>query len=142
MEANASEIKQKQEESETQNKSDVINIEDLLDDEGHKNRILVTMPESAGDVLMINSLIENIKKTYPDKNIYVATKNQFHSMIDDNPFVYKIIPYSMKFDNSLFLEGRAESPSYFEIAFLAHLPTQRSIQYIHNGSDKIQFFNK
>ena len=121
---------------------DLININDLLGDEGPDNRLLVTMPESAGDVLMVNSLIENIKKTYPDKNIYVAIKNQFHSMINDNPFVHKIIPYSAKFDDLLFLEGQGEKYGYFKIAFLAHIPTQRKIQYIHNGCDKIQFFEK
>ena len=134
--------KEPKKKNESSKENNPIKIEDLLGDEGPKKRILVTMPESAGDVLMVNSLIENIKETYPDKNIYVSTKNEFHSMINDNPFVYKIIPYSTKFDDSLFLEGFGKESGFFEIAFLAHIPTQRKIQYIHNGSDKIQFFKK
>ena len=134
--------KKSEKKNESSKENNQTKIEDLLGDEGPKNRILVTMPESAGDVLMINSLIENIKETYPDKNIYVSTKNEYHSIINDNPFVYKIIPYSTKFDDSLFLEGTGKESGFFEIAFLAHIPTQRKIQYVHNGSDKIQFFKK
>ena len=63
-------------------------------------------------------------------------------MIDDNPFVYKIIPYSQKFDNLHFLEGKGANNGYFEIAFLPHLLTQRLHAYHHNGSDKIQFFTE
>ena len=48
-----------------------INLEDALGDEGPEKRIAVVLPESAGDLLILNSLMENLKSLYPDKNIYV-----------------------------------------------------------------------
>ena len=119
-----------------------ININSFLDDEGQKNRLIIVIPESAGDVLMVNALVKNIKKTYPDKNIYISTKSQFSNLINDNPYVHKIIPYSTSFDNLYFLEGIGQKNGFFEIAFLPFIGSQRLASYTHNGSDKIQFFNK
>ena len=42
-------------------------------------------------------------------------------------------------ENSLWLEGAGEHNGFFEIAFLPHIGTQKSINYIHNGKDVIQF---
>ena len=42
------------------------------DDKG--KRVLMVMPESAGDVLMLSSLFPSFKKVYPDYNLYIATK--------------------------------------------------------------------
>ena len=46
-----------------------ITLDDILGDEGQENRLAIVMPDSAGDVLMINSLIHNVKRLYPDKKI-------------------------------------------------------------------------
>ena len=46
-------------------------LDKLLGDEGQENRIAIVIPDSAGDVLMVNSLIHNLKQLYPDKKIYV-----------------------------------------------------------------------
>ena len=42
-------------------------------------------------------------------------------------------------DNLLWLEGHADHQGYFEIAFLPHIGTQRLLNYLHNGKDKIEF---
>ena len=114
-------------------------IEDLLDDEGPDKRIAVVMPESAGDVLMINSLMSNLKSMYPDHNIYIATKKQFYPLIEDNPYIHKVIPYSKSMDNIHFMEGQGNNLGYFNICYLPYAGTQRFITYPHNGNDKNQF---
>lgn len=121
-------------------KNKMIKVTDLLDDEGSENRLLIVIPQSAGDILMVNGLIKNIKDVYPDKNIYVSTNMEFVSMLDDNPYIHKIIPYSERFENTFFLEGRGEEKGFFEIAFLPHTTTQKTGNYVHNGKDKIKFF--
>jgi len=121
-------------------KNKMVKMTELVDDEGAENRLLIVMPHSAGDVLMVNSLVKNIKDTYPDKNIYVSTNMDFLSMLDDNPYIHKIIPYSKKFENVFFLEGRGEEEGFFEIAFLPHTTTQKTGNYVHNGKDKINYF--
>jgi glycosyltransferase involved in cell wall biosynthesis len=113
-----------------------INIEDVLD-EG--SRIAVIMPESAGDVLWLNSLMDNLKKLYPHHDIYVFTKSKFFDYIEDHPAVYKILPYSQEIDNLHFLEGKQDHEGFFDIAFLPHYGTQRFHNYQHNGIDRTQF---
>jgi hypothetical protein len=118
-----------------ENKNTVVNLEDLLDD---GQRIAVVMPESGGDVLWINSLMDNLKKLYPSHDIYVFTKPQFFDYIEDHPMVHKVLPYSSEIDNAHFLEGRLNHNGFFDIAFQPHYGTQRFVAYHHNGLDKTQ----
>ena len=115
-----------------------VHFKDFLDGE-KSNRIAVVIPESAGDVLMVNALLTNLKKTYPDKQIYVITKKEFFPLIDAHPAIYKMINYQDGLDNLLFLEGQGEHEGFFECAFLPFVGTQRFLNYMHNGKDKIQF---
>ena len=112
------------------------NLEDLLDD---GNRIAIIMPESAGDVLSINSLMDNLKKLYPEHDIYIFTKPEFYDYIEDHPSIHKVLPYSTGLDNLHFLEGKSNHKGYFDMAFLPHYGTQRFHNYHHNGLDKTQF---
>jgi len=117
----------------------LLGLEDLLGDEGAGKRIAVVLPESAGDILILNSLMSNLKSLYPDKNIYVFTKPEYYQMIEDNPSVHKLLPYQQNVENLLFLEGRGNHQGYFEMAFLPNIGTQRHLNYLHNGKDKTQF---
>jgi glycosyltransferase involved in cell wall biosynthesis len=123
------------------NKSD-FKIKSFLDGEKPENRLLIVIPESAGDVLMINSLLKNIKTMYPKKNIYVATKKEFFPMIEDNTYLHKVVPYSPELESSGKMEGVYKDKGLFSICFLPHIKTQRFGNYTHNGLDKIQFFQK
>jgi glycosyltransferase involved in cell wall biosynthesis len=114
-------------------------LDDVLADTKQEDRLAIVMPDSAGDVLMINSLIHNVKKLYPDKKIYVFTKPQYFHMIDDNPDLEKVLPYQPEIDNCYVLEGRGDNQGYFDIAFFPHATTQRTYSYTHNGKDKTQF---
>jgi len=113
-----------------------LNLEDLLD-EGKK--IAVIMPESAGDILWLNSLMTNLKKSYPSYDIYVFTNPKFFDYIEDHPEVHKVLPYSKEIDNLHFLEGKGMHEGLFDLAFLPHYGTQRFHNYHHNGIDKTQF---
>ena len=117
-------------------KSEGLDLNDLLDD---GKRIAVVIPESAKDVLLVNSLMDNIKKIHPDFDIYVFTKPEFFDYIEDNPAVHKMLPYSTQIDDPYFLEGRGGHEGFFDIAFFPHYGTQRLHNHIHNGLDKTQF---
>ncbi len=114
-------------------------LEDFLKDVPLKDRIAVVLPRSAGDVLMANSLMENLHNLYPTKKIFFVTQPEFYDLINDNPFVYKVIPYSDSLDNMYVLEGRGNHEGLFDIAFLPHCMTQKTYSYNHNGKDKTQF---
>jgi len=115
---------------------------ELLDSDDEGKRLLYCMPESIGDVYLSTSLFESIKETYPEYNLYVATKKENFEILDGNPYVHKVIEYVPQMDNLFWLEGIGGHKGYFQIAFLPHIGTQRMIDYVHNGLDKIAFDNK
>jgi glycosyltransferase involved in cell wall biosynthesis len=122
-----------------QSKKATPKLQDFLKDVPLKDRIAVVLPRSAGDVLMANSLMENLHNLYPDKKIFFVTQPEFYDLINDNPFVHKVIPYSDSLDNMYVLEGRGDHEGLFDIAFLPHCMTQKTYSYNHNGKDKTQF---
>jgi len=115
------------------------NLEDLLSDTPREKRIGVLIPGSGGDVLWINSLLDNLKNLYPDHYIYVLTNPLFFPLIEDHPNVHKTLSYQENIDNLLTLEGQGSHSGYFDIAFLPHIGTQKIFNYQHNGKDKTQF---
>ena len=121
------------------NKPKSIEFKDLLDKDDEGKRMAVTIPQSGGDVLMVNSLLENLKSLYPEYNLYIFTDPKFFDLIRDNPAVHKILPYSPICDNLLALEGQGQHKGFFELAFLPHITTQKHFGYQHNGKDKLQF---
>lgn len=106
-------------------------LEDYFEGEDEK-RIAVVIPESAGDVLWVNSLISNLKKKHPDYNIYVVTKPEYFCMIEDHPDVKNLIPYQQGMNNLLFWEGKGEWKGYVDIAYMPFIGTQVALDYLHN----------
>lgn len=105
----------------------------------NNKKIAVIIPQSETDVLLINSLMKNLKKQYSDHNIYIFTKEEYFPYIEDNPYIYKCFQYSEILENTIFLEGCGDHKGFFEMAFYPHTTTQKSICYIHNGKNKNQF---
>jgi glycosyltransferase involved in cell wall biosynthesis len=129
-------IKKKEEEKEPPKMTD---LKDLLDKE-IEDRILLVMPESAGDVFMSTSLLPSIKETYPDKDIYFSTKKEYFPILNGNPYIHRILDYSPQMENLPLMEGRLNHKGYFHICFLPHIGTQRHLDYLHQGDgDKIMF---
>ena len=122
-----------------QNKLKTPDLSTMLGDEDKGKRIAVVIPRSETDVLLVNSLLKNLKKQYKKYNIYVFTEPQYFSCIDDNPYVYKILPYSTILESPLMMEGVGEHDGVFDITFYPHTTTQKNTSYIHNGLDKHQF---
>jgi hypothetical protein len=119
-----------------------VELSDLLDKDDKGRRILFAIPQSAGDVFLCTSLLPSIKKTYPNYNIYFATKPEFFEILDCNPHIHKRIVFSPFMENLLTMEGHAGGEGYFDIAFLPHVGTQKVFDYQHNGKDIIQFDTK
>ena len=114
-------------------------FEIFLSDDDKGKRILYVMPQGPSDIFMSTSLFESIKEQYPDYNLYVATQEEYMEMLDGNPHVHKTIPYFAVMDNCFWAEGKGDYEGYFEISFTPHLSTQKNIEYLHNGKDKIAF---
>jgi len=112
---------------------------DMLLNKEDKGRVLVVIPESAGDIFLITSLFKSIKERYPEWALYVATKSKFKNILDGNPYVNRWIEYIPQMDNLIWLEGNSTHDGYFDVAYLPHIQTQRTLTYLHNGKDKIDF---
>ena len=120
-------------------KTNTLDLSEVLGDEDKGKRIAVVIPRSETDVLLINSLLKNLKKQYKKHNIYVFTEPQYFPYIDDNPYIHKILPYAPSLENSLLMEGAGDHGGLFEMAFYPHTTTQKNMSYIHNALDKSQF---
>lgn len=120
-------------------KNKKVEFEDFLDKNDKGKRILYVMPESIGDIYMSTALFENIKKQYPNHNLYVAVKPEYFEILQGNPFIHKLLQYVPQMDQLLWLEGVGGHEGYFDLAFLPFAGTQRFLDYIHNGKTKIQF---
>lgn len=109
-------------------------FEDLLSKDDENKRIAVVIPKSGTDVLLVNSLLKNLAKKHKDHNIYVITQQKYFELIEDNPYVYKLIPYSESLENPILLEGAGSHKGYFKAAYFPHTTTQKFPCYIHNGN--------
>lgn len=109
---------------------------DLLDN-NDKKRLLVTMPQSIGDVFLITSIFEDLRRRYPkpEWTFYFATDPSYFDIVESNPFIDRIIPFDPIMDNLLVMEGFGDQKGFFDVVYLAHAPTQRFLSYVHNGVD-------
>ena len=116
-----------------------VELSELLDKDDKGKRLLIAMPERIGDIYLTTSLLPNIRKQYPNYNIYFATDPKYFEILDGNKYIHKCIPFQDSLANLPLMEGQSTHEGYFEIAFIPFLGTQRIINYTHNGKDKIQF---
>jgi len=120
-------------------KSQIPSMESLLAKEGNAKKIAIVIPQSEVDVLLVNSLLKNFKSQYKKHDLYVFTNPQYYPYIDDNPAVYKLMPYNPSIENQLVMEGCNDHGGYFDMVFYPHATTQKSLCYLHNGANKHQF---
>jgi len=116
-----------------------VEFESVLDKDDEGRRICVLAQGSDVDILLLNSLMGNLKALYPEHNIYFATQGQYFPLIEDNPAVHKCILYSEMLENQFILEGIGSHKGFFDMAFLPTATTQKTICYLHNGKNKTQF---
>lgn len=110
-----------------------------LDQEDQGRRLLLAMPQSAGDVLIATSLLRSINEQYPDYNIYFACNPEFFSILNGNPYVYRVIPYNKIMITSTLMEGHSHWEGLFEIAFNPYILSQYFIEYVHNGKTNLAY---
>ena len=116
-----------------ENRKKPVNFEDLLSKDDKGKRVAVVIPSSGTDLLLINSLIKNLKLKHKKHNIYIFTKPEYFEYIEDNPYIHKCIAYSPMLDNPISMEGFGKNEGFFEAAYYPATTTQKVPCYIHNG---------
>jgi hypothetical protein len=123
------------EENQKNNKS---SIEDFLI-KNNKKKILYVMPRSIGDCFLSTAIFESLREIYDIKewDLYVSSEPEFKSIFNGNKNITKWIPYSQEMEDHMKMEGIGDHHGWFDICFTPHISTQRSMNYIHNGINKL-----
>ena len=112
-------------------------------DINNKPKLLLVLPESAGDILLVTSLFRSLKTDlYPDYDIYFACRPAFQGILKNNPYIHKVIDYLPIMDNPLHMEGGGAWKGFFDICIQLHILTQLHPSYHHNTLDKTTFIFK
>lgn len=110
-----------------------VELADLLDKDDEGKRACIVMPESAGDLILINSLLKKFKALYPEYNLYFFTKPEFFELIEHREEVHKVLAYSPQIDDMFALTGRWKHRGAFEMAFFPHSISQKTMSYQSNN---------
>lgn len=119
-------------------KKNAENLENDLGPEDASRRVLITIPESLGDCILVSALLKDARELYHDKVIYVATKPEYFDVFTPliNKYIDKVIIYRNQFDDNYHLTGAAGHKKIFQVMLSPHFATQRMISYLNNADDK------
>lgn len=109
-----------------------VELTDLLDKDDEGKRAAIVMPESAGDIILINSLLKKFKALYPEYNLYFFTKPEFFDIVEHREEIHKVLAYSPQIDDMFALTGRWKHRGAFELAFFPANLSQKTMSY-QNG---------
>lgn len=109
-----------------------IDLAELLDKNDNGKRIAIVAEQSAGDILILNSLLKQFKDLYPEYNLYFFTRPEFFDIVEGHESIHKILPYSPIMENIFFMEGRGSNSGYFKAAFYPFAQSQKHLSYQHN----------
>lgn len=104
---------------------------------GSGKKILICLPESAGDIFLSTSLLPSFKKYYPDYDLYYACKGIYHSVLKDNPYIDGVLEYLPIMEDAFLMEGKGKWEGLFDMLFFPSIMTQRYWHYVHNGLDVV-----
>ncbi len=103
----------------------------LIDKDRPNKRCLFLIKESIGDVVICSQLFESFHKKYPNHDLYVATKQEYHLLLAGNPHVYKILPYMDFFESEMAMTGAGQQEGYFHVFMHPGILTQRQLNYLN-----------
>ena len=106
-------------------------------DETNRPRLLLSLPQSAGDIFLSTAILPSIKETYPDYDIYYACMEQFFDILKDNPYIYKVIEYNPIILHQPTMEGTGNFPGFFDISIFLSTNIQILSNYLNNGKTRI-----
>jgi hypothetical protein len=121
------------------NKNQKIDLQSFFNEDNNYKKVLIIQPESIGDIFLLTATFESLRKRYPsdEYKLYIATKPDYKDLIDGNPFIDKWVPYHQAMDSIILMEGNKDHKGYCDIVYYPYFSTQRLLDYMHNGIDKI-----
>lgn len=106
-----------------------------------KKKLALVLPESLGDILISTALLKSAKETYPEYDLFFICDPKYFEMLWPlvPEYIYKLVPFQAQFENQLFMEGFGNHKGLVDIVKYLHFPTQRQLNYLNNGEDRIAF---
>lgn len=106
-----------------------ISIETLLD-KSDKSRVLLVLKESIGDLVILTSLLPEIKDKYPESSIYIGTDPKYFEIFEMNKYVKGLVPWSQNMDNEMQIVGFGQYKGHFNHYINIGVSTQRILNYL------------
>ena len=114
-------------------KMNTISIEDVFDKTGNKRALLV-LKESEEDIFAATSLLKSFKESYEDYDIYFACKPEYSPLLQNNPYIHKVLPYHEVMDNEYFMIGAGQEKEKKLVDFYCNLSvsTKKHLNHLSN----------
>lgn len=119
-----------------QNNVNTVTLENLLDKNDPRKKLLIVAPESIGDVFIITSLLESFRISYPkiDWVIYFATNLVYFPILNGNINIDHLIPYHSTMDHEIAMTGQGNNKGIFDVYSFIPALTQRFLSYLTNNN--------
>mgnify|MGYP001212697501 CR=1 FL=1 len=115
-----------------------VKFEDFLSEEKKEERVAVLIDGGEENALCINMLLEGLQEQHPSDKIYVISPPDLFDLIEDNPYVHRMIPFTDSMKNIKFLEGSGSHKGFFKVAYIPDSNESYGILY-HNGHHRNEF---
>jgi glycosyltransferase involved in cell wall biosynthesis len=111
-------------------------IEEVMPNNGKKN-VLFVLKESLGDAIISLSLLEGIKKQYPEHNLVVATNPSNFDVYLGCKHVDKVIPFHDNLEQELFVIGAGNENNIADVFIMPTVATQKHLNYLSNNKTEL-----
>ena len=120
-------------------KNNVVSFETLLNN-NDKKRFLIVCKESAGDILYSTSLLKSFRESYPKEewDIYYACKPEFSELLDNCPYIDRVLPYMPHMDSEIGMTGQVQNKGFFQGYCNLTANTQYILNYLTNNKVNLQ----
>lgn len=119
-------------------KNKKIDFTDLFDKKSQNKRLLLVVKESLGDCILILGLLDSIKSSYQNYDIYLATQPKYFEIFYGNQNVHGLIPFHPAMESELFMIGQGSYKGYVDIYMYPCVSTQKFLNYLSNENFEIK----
>lgn len=97
-----------------------------------KKKVLVTIKESLGDIILLTSLLKDFRQKYPKEeyHIFLATEPKYFEAIEGNQNIDSLVAWHPALENELFLMGAGNNKKYIDHFYYPAVQTQKFISYL------------
>lgn len=114
---------------------------DFFEPERTEKKLALVLPETIGDVVIATSLLKSARELYEGWRIYFVTQPKYFEILEPlvPNYIDKLVEHRQEYENQLFMEGQNDHKGFVTVCKYLHFPTQRQLNYLNNGEDKIAF---